>query len=138
MNGACRGVSLIEALVAATLTGIGVAALLGGLAALVRAETKAVERVGIQHLAVAQLNQLVATRDYELSTEGDCADLGRPDCVWSLQRDPTGIEGLESVLLRVWEEGKQGRVEASAERLVYLPPDETESETTPTEGGQSP
>jgi prepilin-type N-terminal cleavage/methylation domain-containing protein len=72
------GFSMIEAIVAVALLGIGVAAAMGALGRLVSADTAVQEREQLLRLGYAKLQELRATGDYALAPlDGDYSDSGQ-------------------------------------------------------------
>lgn len=118
-----RAFGMIEAVVAVALLGIGVAAALGALGHLIRADTASLERTRMVELAALKLEELRATGDYTLAPlEGDFADWGEPRFQWTAQLDPTGVENLELLTVRVMRVRGPENVSETVDTLVFRPP----------------
>ena len=115
-----RGFTLIEALAAVVLLGIGIAGAMGAVATITRNESAARETEKMQAMAQGKLAELVATGDAATSTSGDFAEEGEPDVTWSLETGTSGITDLNTVSLTV--ETKGGARQTRLDTLVYQPP----------------
>lgn len=115
-----RGFTLIEALAAVVLLGIGIAGAMGAVATITRTESAARETERMQSMAQAKLAELVATGEAATSTSGDFADEGEPDVTWSLETGTSGIADLNTVSLTL--ETKNGSRQTRLDTLVYQPP----------------
>lgn len=119
-----RGFSLIEAVVAIALLTIGVAAAVGALGRLTRAEVLMQERILLTRLAQEKMNELLATGDLATAPiDGDFADRERSDIRWSVSLEPSGVENLERVTLTV--EGGAQNLEQTMTMLWYRAPQTT-------------
>ena len=115
-----RGFTLIEAMAAVVLLGIGIAGAMGAIATITRNESAARQTERMQSMAQAKLAELVATGQATTSTNGDFAEEGQPDYTWNLETGTSGITDLNTVSLTV----QQGDSTQSArlDTLVYVPP----------------
>lgn len=114
-----RGFTLIEALAAAVLLGVGVAAAMGALASITRAETSARDTEILRRLAADKLDEVVGLRDLQgTSSEGGFDDPELRDYRWRLEVVPAGVENLERVRVTV----ERGERNAAAESLIFVPP----------------
>ncbi|HRI44742.1 MAG TPA: type II secretion system protein [Fimbriimonadaceae bacterium] len=114
-----RGFTLIEALAAAVLLGVGVAAAMGALASITRAEAAARDTDTLRRLAAAKLDEVVGLRDLQgASTEGGFDGAELRDARWRLEIVPAGAENLDRIRVTV----ERGGREAAAETLVFSPP----------------
>lgn len=113
--------TLVEALAATVLLGIGIAATMGGLGAMARTERLRAERMLAHDLAQIQLNEVIATDPLDSPLiEGDFADEGYESFAWSLDVTPTGTEGLDLVRISVTRDGVDEPA-AVLETLRYRP-----------------
>lgn len=128
MSRGSRGFTLIEILVAAVLVGVGIAAVLGGLASLSQAQRRLIERETIERLAQSKLKELAATREYESVTEGDFSAEGMGKYAWQAATQESGVENLKHLSISVTLENSD--LTAKAETLVFTPPAPTESQPT--------
>lgn len=114
-----RGFTLIEALAAAVLLGVGVTAAMGGLASISRAEASARETDVLRRLAAAKLDEVLGSRDVQgTGADGTFEDPELDGYRWQLEVSPSGIESLDRVRVTVEREGR----EAVAETLLFSPP----------------
>ncbi len=101
-----QGFTLVEALVAVAILGGGIALVMGGFAAVARAEFRAREVEQMHRLAVDKYEELRAITDTFVDEEsGDFSDRGFPDYTWSSAVEPTGITDLDSVTVTVQRTG---------------------------------
>lgn len=121
-----KGFTLVEALVAITLTAIGVAAALQGIAALSKGQSLMMEKERMQRLAVQKLEELVATGDLN-NVGGTFEEQNETRYVWEAQINTTGIENLSEVVVTVskTDAGDESRQETVA-TLAYEEPITTE------------
>jgi prepilin-type N-terminal cleavage/methylation domain-containing protein len=113
------GFTLIEALAAAVLLGVGVTAAMGGLASISRAEASARETEILRRLAAEKLDDVLGTRDVQgTGADGAFDDPDLAGYRWRLEVSPSGVENLERVRVTVEHEGR----EAIAEALLFSPP----------------
>ncbi len=127
-----KGFTLVEALVAAVVTGAGVAAAMGALASLTRAEADLEIRQTLYMLASRKADELVATGQYQVASEGDFQPEGYPDLRWNASTEPTGVEQLEALTITS-EQVQPKNLQMSVTVLVYEP-DTTQQQTTGEEG----
>ncbi|MEQ1935627.1 MAG: prepilin-type N-terminal cleavage/methylation domain-containing protein [Fimbriimonadaceae bacterium] len=99
--GVKRGFTFVEALVSVALAGIGIAAAVGAMGAMTKAEANALEKERMQRMAIDKYEELVATNEYNSVTSGDFADRGETDYQWEAEIETTGVEGLDQLKLTV-------------------------------------
>ena len=118
------GFSLIEALLAVILLGLGIAAAVGSAGAAAEARSKVRERELLNRLAASIADDLRASGDdANNGLSGDFSDTGYPDIVWSLETTPTGITNLDSVWVTV--ENRATSLQQKLQYLVYRRPEQT-------------
>jgi len=90
--------TLVEALVAAALVGLGIASVLGGISALMRAESKALEAEELQRFAHRKFQEFGTVVDPSAAEDsGTFEEEGRPDVAWSATVETTEVESLLQV-----------------------------------------
>ncbi len=120
-----KGFTLIEVLVAAALTAIGISALVGALGVMTRTQSRMLEKEVVEQLADRKLNELTATQEYETSTEGTFDDPDLAAFSWESEVQSTGDEAITYLVVTISKENSD--VTATASRLVYSPPDTGET-----------
>lgn len=113
-----RAFTLVEVLVAATILGVGVAAVMGGLGALNKAEAAVYDRDTVSLLANEKLNELVATQEYREQSGGSFDDDRYQNFTWTVEELPTTVEGVSAIRLTVTNSSLR---ETTVERLVFTP-----------------
>jgi prepilin-type N-terminal cleavage/methylation domain-containing protein len=132
MSRGSRAFTLIEALVAVALVGIGIAAAMGGLARLSASQYRARETERMQRLACQKYDELAATGALSSSDlNGDFADYSHEEYEWQATVEPTGVQDLNAVTITVDRRGEEDGPSAKITGLVYEAP----AGLTPT-GGQ--
>lgn len=127
-----RGFSVVEALVATVLAGVGVAAALQGLASLTKAQAIVMERERMSRLAVVKLDELIATGQIT-NVGGTFEESGEDRYLWEASTTTTGIENLTQLTVTVRLADDQGRsAEIETTALAFEEPQAT------TIGGSAP
>lgn len=124
-----RGFTLIEAMAAVVLLGIGIVGSLTAFSSVIRTEGGIQDTERMQRMAQAKLAELVATGDAATSTDGDFSDEGEPDLTWKLEVNTSGITDLNAVTLTVSRGDSASSTKARVDTLVYAPPAATTTAT---------
>ncbi|MGE0001547.1 MAG: prepilin-type N-terminal cleavage/methylation domain-containing protein [Fimbriimonadaceae bacterium] len=95
-NAAHRGFTVVEALVAATLLGVGIAATVSGLAAVTRAYSRMEDRAVVTELAQSKFDELVSTGEWQVATGGTFEDQASSRFSWTATLEPTAVDGVLS------------------------------------------
>ncbi len=120
-----RGFTLLEAMAAVVLLGIGIVGAVGGFSTIIKTEDRARQTEHMQRLAQEKLAELVATGQAATSTNGDFNDQNEPDYTWRLEVNTSGITDLDSVTLTV--ERTNSTDKTRLDTLLYVPPQTTTS-----------
>jgi prepilin-type N-terminal cleavage/methylation domain-containing protein len=121
-----RGFSLIEAMVAVAVTGIGVTAALGGMRALAKAEHRATRTEIMQRLAFQKYDEVIATGEVNTAPlEGDFRDVNVDGYEWRVEVEQSGVENLSIVKVRVNPAGEEDNY-VLAKGLQFQPPPPTQ------------
>lgn len=121
-----RGFTLVEAIAAAAIVGLGVAAVLGGIAALFRAEARALESEELQRFAHRKFLEYGSVVDPSTTEDsGTFEEEGRPEIAWSTAVEPSETESL--LVVRVTT--TKGDLSQSIEGLVAEAPTSTSGTT---------
>lgn len=124
-RGVKAGFSLIEALVALVITGVGIAGILGAFGSTQRSEALSLRAEKMQRLAKAKLDEILATRDFNTES-GDFSLDGEPNFVWSMTDETTPVTDLDNVTVRV-ELADNADVWRTASMLTYKAPNSSGS-----------
>ena len=116
-----KGFTLIEALVAVVLAGIGVAGSIQGIAALTKAQAKSQEKEVMVRLAQAKFDELIAIGE-ATNIGGTFDDWGDPRYTWEAVVDTTGQESLSQLTVTIKSSADGRSVEQSISGLVYEAP----------------
>lgn len=120
-----RGITIVEALAAILLLGIGIAASIAAIGNIIKAETDVREREYVQRLAADMYEELFATGDYSQSPlSGDFQDRGVSGYTWESALEPSGIENLDTFSVTVTKTGST-IYNSTLSGLVFVPPVET-------------
>lgn len=116
-----KGFTVVEALVAATLLGVGIAGCVAGLASLTRAFSRMDDRALVQRMAHAKFDELVATGEWQTATDGGFETPEAANLVWEAEVQPTAIDGLASFRLVVRHSSRENAPQATVAGVVRLP-----------------
>lgn len=116
-----RAFTVVEALVAATLLGVGMAACVAGLGSLTRAHSRMVDRQFAHRMAHAKYDELVATGEWQTATDGTFETPGADGLRWEASVEPTTVDGLASFRLTVRHETRESSPSATVVGVVQLP-----------------
>ncbi|GEM_PF-1663014 len=115
-----KGFTLLEALAAVAILGIGIVATTASFGNLIRNEDRSRMTEKMQGLAEAKLAELQALGTATTSTDGNFTDDGEPDYTWSLESGTSGITNLDSATITVTH--TNGGETAKVYTLIYVPP----------------
>lgn len=125
-----RGFSLVEAVVAAAITGVGVTAALGAVRAMIRSDYESRQTELMASLAREKYDEVIATREYTSAPlTGDFKDRNFEGYAFRVETEPSGTENLDILRVTVNRSDKANELAGKLTGLVFVPP-------TPTEGGQ--
>lgn len=129
-----RAFTLIEALGAIFILGIGIAAVTAALSALTRGESRAREQDYVQVLADRKYEELLATStDLANSDNGNFEDEGINGYHWNMVSQDPGIDNLLSITVTVEADNASDRDPVGqASGLAFVAP------TTSATGGATP
>lgn len=95
-----RGFTLVEALVAVILCGIGVVAAMQALASLQKTNINAVHSERLLRLATTKIEEIGVTSSVtETPTDGDFSDTGAPDASYKIDVQPGTVDGTYVVTI---------------------------------------
>lgn len=122
-----RGFTLLEAMAAVVLLGVGIVGAMSANAQVIRVESRARQSERMMRLAQAKLAELIATGQAETSTNGDFADQNLPDVTWNLEVNTTGITDLNSATMTVQLQNSDQSYRLDT--LLFVPPQTTTGTT---------
>jgi type II secretory pathway pseudopilin PulG len=128
------GFSLIEALAAVTILGVGIVAVLDGLGAMSKVESRMKRIEEMTRLAQHKYDELVATSTTMTSgssQSGDFTDENNTDYLWSCDIEDTGVTNLEAVTVTVTlaNDNSATAPKGKVSTLLYVPATSTTSTT---------
>jgi len=115
-----RGFTMVEAIISIALAGFGVAAVVGAMGSVNLAEANALERERMYQLAIDKFDELVATEEYNSTTDGTFEDRNEPNFDWSAEIEATGIEGLDELIVTVTRSAGDREAEVTVSGLLYV------------------
>ena len=137
MNKGCsrrRGFSLIEAVVSALLLVIGISSALRGMGSLATIESRTRESEIEHRLAVAKLEELIATGQASTANtnlSGDFNDQNEDRFTWQAQMSTTDTDTVQALTVTVIRVNSDRGSKTSVSTLVYQQP----AANTPAGGG---
>jgi len=123
-NRSRRGFTLIEALAAVVILGIGIVAAMTAFGSLTQSEANARQTEKMVRMAQDKLAELVATGQATQSANGDFTDQNEPDYTWDLQVNTSDITDLSSVSISV-NQANSSRGPVKLDTMIYVPPQTT-------------
>lgn len=119
-----RGFTLIEAMAAVVILGVGIVAAMSGFSTLAKSEFNARQTEKMVRLGQDKLAELVATGQATQSSNGDFTDQNEPDYTWDLQVNTSDITDLNSVTISV-NQANSSRAAVKIDTMLYVPPTTT-------------
>ncbi len=128
-----KGFTLVEALAALVLLGVGIAAVVTAQGSLGRTESRMQELQVMARLAESKLSELMATEAANVSDSGDFTEEGDTEHEWETIVDPSGVENVNAIRLIVRKVGgRTNDPEYELNTLQFVPPgDGTAGAATP-------
>ncbi len=131
-----RGFSLVEAIASIGILSIGIVAVMGGLGAMARAESRIRQVEKMTSLAQHKYDELVATSASLTGNQsGDFSDQNLQNFNWSATIDQTGVTNLVALTVTVTSSSDSSASSPTGHvsGLLYQPPT---TSTTTAGGGQ--
>lgn len=118
-----RGFTLLEAVAAIGLIGLGVVSVMGGLAAMAKTDRQIMMREQMQKLAVQKYDEIISTGLIDTAElSGDFTEENIEDYEWAATVEPTGEENLEILSVTVNKVGDTEGPASTIDGLVFRPP----------------
>jgi Tfp pilus assembly protein PilV len=131
MNCGNRGFTIMEALAAAVLLGIGASAVMSGIAAMLKGEARSQEHELRQRLASGMLSEVIATVNISSPTSsGDFSDRGVQGYNWTSEVIPSGVDNLDVVRVTVTSSRGGSNDATAVQTLLYVPAQSGTGSTT--------
>lgn len=126
-----RAFTLIEALVSATIVGVGVAAAVGAFGALSHRQALLIQKETMRELAIEKLQELTATRDLT-TPNGDFQDRNETRYVWDATTYQSGVTNLTTfqVTVRLSDGNSSDDPQETVTGLIFEPPATTDTGAT--------
>ena len=117
--------TVIEALAAAVLVGIGISAGMGALSSMGSTEIRLRETEKLNRLAQEKLEEIIAYGNVNnAGTDGTFEDFGEPNYEWALEVTPSGVENLDTLrVVATKSQAGTNAPEGKAVGLLFTPPD---------------
>ena len=113
------GFTLIEAVVAILLVGIGIVAVFGGMRSLAAADSKAKTAELLQRLAQSKVEELESATDpTTVGSGGDYSQQGYPNITWTVDLETSATDNLDKMTVTAI----QGNEQQSLIVLLFIPP----------------
>jgi prepilin-type N-terminal cleavage/methylation domain-containing protein len=128
-----RGFTLIEALAAAALLGVGITAALSALGAIAKTEAAIQDKARMQRMAQEKYDEMVSTNQQALASQsGDFTDRNLPGYTWNLDVETSQVTNLDTVTVTVQKQNAGARdAEGRVEGMLYISPNSTSASATP-------
>lgn len=123
-----NGFTVMEALAAAVLVGVGVTAGMSAIGAMSQSEIRMRESEKLSRLAHEKLDEIIALGDtVNTPTDGDFEDYGEPNYEFSVEVQPSGVDSLDTVRVVAKKSNADSTSqEGKAVGLIYTPPEQTQ------------
>jgi type II secretory pathway pseudopilin PulG len=128
-----KAFTLIEALAAAALLGVGITAALSALGAISKTEAAVQERGRLQRMAQDKYDELISTNQQTVASQsGDFTDRNLQGYTWNLDVESSEVSNLDTVTVTV-QKGNAGANDpvGRVEGLLYISPNSTTASATP-------
>ena len=122
------GFTVMEALAAAVLVGVGVTAAMGAIGSMSQTEIRMRESEKLGRLAHMKLDEVMALGDAtNTDTEGNFEEYGEPNYEFTVDVQPSGVDSLDTILVTAKKSnGDTTSQEGRATGLLFTPPETTE------------
>jgi type II secretory pathway pseudopilin PulG len=123
-----KGFTVMEALAAAVLVGVGVTAGMSAIGSMSQTEIRMRESEKLSRLAHMKLDEIMALGNAtNTDTDGDFEEYGEPNYEFTVEVQPSGIDSLDTILVTAKKSNSDTTSqEGRASGLLFTPPETTE------------
>lgn len=123
-----KGFTVMEALAAAVLVGVGVSAGMAAIGSMSTTEIRMRESEKLSRLAHMKLDEIVSLGNAtNTDTDGTFEEYGEPNYEFNVEVTPSGVDSLDTVLVIAKKSGGDSTTqEARAAGLLFTPPETTQ------------
>lgn len=123
-----KGFTVMEALAAAVLVGVGVTAGMSAIGSMSQTEIRMRESEKLSRLAHMKLDEIMALGNAtNTDTDGDFEEYGEPNYEFTVEVQPSGIDSLDTILVIAKKSNSDTTAqEVRAGGLIFTPPETTE------------
>lgn len=123
-----KGFTVMEALAAAVLVGVGVTAGMSAIGSMSQTEIRMRESEKLSRLAHSKLEEIMALGNAtNTDTDGNFEEYGEPNYEFTVEVQPSGIDSLDTILVIAKKSNSDTTSqEGRASGLLFTPPETTE------------
>jgi len=123
-----KGFTVMEALAAAVLVGVGVTAGMSAIGSMSQTEIRMRESEKLSRLAHSKLEEIMALGNAtNTDTDGNFEEYGEPNYEFTVEVQPSGIDSLDTILVTAKKSNSDTTSqEGRASGLLFTPPETTE------------
>lgn len=127
-KGRLKGFTIMEALAAAVLVGVGVTAGMSAIGSMSQTEIRMRESEKLSRLAHSKLEEIMALGNAtNTDTDGNFEEYGEPNYEFTVEVQPSGIDSLDTILVTTKKSNSDTTSqEGRATGLLFTPPETTE------------
>ena len=111
---------MVEVVISTLLLSVGIVAVVGSFGSALSTSSKLKKAELVERLAQQKLDELISTHTFDQSNLG--GEFTDNDYAWTATTQPTGVENLEAVTVRITKKGRNAEQAAEATCYVYVPP----------------
>ena len=123
-----KAFTVMEALAAAVLVGVGVTAGMSAIGSMSQTEIRMRESEKLSRLAHSKLEEIMALGNAtNTDTDGNFEEYGEPNYEFTVEVQPSGIDSLDTILVTATKSNSDtSSQEGRASGLLFTPPETTE------------
>ncbi|MEI7576713.1 MAG: hypothetical protein WCK51_07460 [Armatimonadota bacterium] len=123
-----KGFTIMEALAAAVLVGVGVTAGMSAIGSMSQTEIRMRESEKLSRLAHMKLDEIIALGNAtNTDTDGNFEEYGEPNYEFTVEVQPSGVDSLDTILVIAKKSNSDTTAqEGRARGLLFTPPETTQ------------